>query len=113
MSRLSLAALADLMAPYAAGKARLRDGKRHPEKAIVAQRIAQDLAGRLDVLLDLGLGYLSLERGTPTLSPGVQRLRLATQVRSSLFGVVYVLDEPSARPASCRHASAAARAGAP
>ena len=53
--------------------------------------------GRLSVLLDLGLGYLSLERSTPTLSPGeLQRLRLATQVRSNLFGVVYVLDEPSA-----------------
>ena len=52
---------------------------------------------RLEVLLDLGLGYLSLERSTPTLSPGeLQRLRLATQVRSNLFGVVYVLDEPSA-----------------
>ena len=48
-------------------------------------------------LLDLGLGYLTLERSTPTLSPGeLQRLRLATQVRSNLFGVVYVLDEPSA-----------------
>jgi excinuclease ABC subunit A len=47
--------------------------------------------------LDLGLGYLTLERNTPTLSPGeLQRLRLATQVRSNLFGVVYVLDEPSA-----------------
>ncbi|HEX6642217.1 MAG TPA: excinuclease ABC subunit UvrA, partial [Thermoanaerobaculia bacterium] len=56
-----------------------------------------DLAARLDVLLELGLGYLSLERSTPTLSPGeLQRLRLATQVRSNLFGVVYVLDEPSA-----------------
>ena len=97
MSHLSLAALADLMAPYAAGKAKLRDSKQHPEKAIVAQRIAHDLAGRLEVLLDLGLGYLSLDRGTPTLSPGeLQRLRLATQVRSNLFGVVYVLDEPSA-----------------
>ncbi len=52
---------------------------------------------RLAMLLDLGLGYLSLERSTPTLSPGeLQRLRLATQVRSNLFGVVYVLDEPSA-----------------
>ncbi|MDB5514034.1 MAG: uvrA, partial [Tardiphaga sp.] len=52
---------------------------------------------RLSVLLDLGLGYLTLERSTPTLSPGeLQRLRLATQVRSNLFGVVYVLDEPSA-----------------
>ena len=45
----------------------------------------------------LGLGYLSLERSTPTLSPGeLQRLRLATQLHSNLFGVVYVLDEPSA-----------------
>ena len=49
------------------------------------------------MLLDLGLGYLTLERSTPTLSPGeLQRLRLATQVHSNLFGVVYVLDEPSA-----------------
>ena len=70
----------------------------HPEKAVVAQRIAEDLLARGSrVLLDLGLGYLSLERSTPTLSPGeLQRLRLATQVRSNLFGVVYVLDEPSA-----------------
>jgi excinuclease ABC subunit A len=67
------------------------------EKALVTRRIAEDLNARLDVLLDLGLGYLTLERSTPTLSPGeLQRLRLATQVRSSLFGVVYVLDEPSA-----------------
>jgi excinuclease ABC subunit A len=52
---------------------------------------------RLKVLLDLGLGYLALDRSTPTLSPGeLQRLRLATQVRSNLFGVVYVMDEPSA-----------------
>ena len=47
--------------------------------------------------MDLGLGYLSLERSTPTLSPGeLQRLRIGTQVHSNLFGVVYVLDEPSA-----------------
>ena len=69
----------------------------HPEQVIVAQRIAEDLVARLAVLLDLGLGYLSLERSTPTLSPGeLQRLRLATQLYSNLFGVVYVLDEPSA-----------------
>jgi excinuclease ABC subunit A len=49
------------------------------------------------VLLDLGLGYLALGRATPTLSPGeMQRLRIATQLRSGLFGVIYVLDEPSA-----------------
>src|SRR6201986_2957022 len=69
----------------------------HPEKALVIERIVDDLRARLAVLLDLGLGYLKLERSTPTLSPGeLQRLRLATQVRSNLFGVVYVLDEPSA-----------------
>jgi len=71
--------------------------KDHPEQVVVAQRITEDLCSRLEVLLELGLGYLSLDRSTPTLSPGeLQRLRLATQVRSNLFGVVYVLDEPSA-----------------
>ncbi|MHA4870949.1 excinuclease ABC subunit UvrA [Duganella sp. PWIR1] len=98
ISRLSLRQLAELMEPYAQGKAPGRKrGKAHPEKLMVTQRICADLLARLGVLLDLGLGYLNLERGTPTLSPGeLQRLRLATQVRSSLFGVVYVLDEPSA-----------------
>jgi excinuclease ABC subunit A len=99
ISRLPLKRLAKLIEPFAAAEddaARKRDPG-HPEKAIVVRRIAQDLAARLSVLLDLGLGYLSLERSTPTLSPGeLQRLRLATQVRSNLFGVVYVLDEPSA-----------------
>ncbi|WP_295986869.1 excinuclease ABC subunit UvrA [uncultured Variovorax sp.] len=67
------------------------------EKRMAAQRIAHDLLARITVLTDLGLGYLSLDRSTPTLSPGeLQRLRLATQIRSNLFGVVYVLDEPSA-----------------
>jgi excinuclease ABC subunit A len=95
MARVPLKQLAMLMRPYCDGKAGRQDA--HPEKAIVVQRIAQDLSARLGVLLDLGLGYLTLERSTPTLSPGeLQRLRLATQVRSNLFGVVYVLDEPSA-----------------
>ncbi|GGM00996.1 excinuclease ABC subunit A [Pseudomonas asuensis] len=67
------------------------------EKRIAAQRIAQDLLERLTTLTELGLGYLSLERSTPTLSSGeLQRLRLATQLNSQLFGVIYVLDEPSA-----------------
>ncbi|MFD2718923.1 excinuclease ABC subunit UvrA [Hymenobacter monticola] len=95
MSRLPLKRLAALLQPFAAGKT--AGHLAHPEQAIVARRIAEDLAARLAVLLDLGLGYLSLERGTPTLSPGeLQRLRLATQLYSNLFGVVYVLDEPSA-----------------
>jgi excinuclease ABC subunit A len=63
----------------------------------VAVAITRDLLKRITVLLDLGLGYLALGRWTPTLSPGeMQRLRIATQLRSGLFGVVYVLDEPSA-----------------
>jgi excinuclease ABC subunit A len=63
----------------------------------VAVAITRDLLQRVTVLLDLGLGYLALGRSTPTLSPGeMQRLRIATQLRSGLFGVVYVLDEPSA-----------------
>ena len=67
------------------------------EKRLAAQRIAQDLLARVSTLTDLGLGYLALERSTPTLSSGeLQRLRLATQLGSQLFGVIYVLDEPSA-----------------
>ncbi len=67
------------------------------EATEVAVRICADLVARIEVLLDLGLGYLSLGRGSTTLSPGeAQRLRIATQLRSGLFGVVYVLDEPSA-----------------
>ncbi|WP_397448089.1 excinuclease ABC subunit A [Pseudomonas sp. NA-150] len=67
------------------------------EKRLAAQRIAQDLLGRVSTLTDLGLGYLALDRSTPTLSSGeLQRLRLATQLGSQLFGVIYVLDEPSA-----------------
>lgn len=95
ISRLPLARLAELLQPYAQGKDK-DDRHLHNEQLIVRRRIAADLAARLEVLLALGLGYLALERSTPTLSPGeLQRLRLATQVRSSLFGVVYVLDEPS------------------
>ena len=67
------------------------------EKRLAAERIAVDLEARIATLRSLGLGYLSLDRSTPTLSPGeLQRLRLATQIRSNLFGVVYVLDEPTA-----------------
>src|SRR5579859_1823429 len=94
ISRLPLKDLNDLLASHGQYGGTSDD---HPEKALVVQRIVEDMSARLEVLLDLGLGYLSPERNTPTLSPGeLQRLRLATQVRSNLFGVVYVLDEPSA-----------------
>jgi excinuclease ABC subunit A len=96
MSHLSLTELAQALEPSAAsgtpGTADLSE-----EKRIAAQRIAHNVIERIRTIEELGLGYLSLERATPTLSPGeLQRLRLATQIRSNLFGVVYVLDEPSA-----------------
>ncbi|MFE9932769.1 ABC transporter [Streptomyces sp. NPDC005533] len=62
-----------------------------------ARVLAEDLRSRIGPVTELGLGYLSLDRTAPSLSAGeLQRLRLATQLRSGLFGVVYVLDEPSA-----------------
>ncbi|GAB5337573.1 excinuclease ABC subunit UvrA [Pseudomonas fluorescens] len=94
LSQLSLAQLAELLRPVAAGQDSM---KLSVEKRLAAQRIAQDLLERVSTLTELGLGYLSLERSTPTLSSGeLQRLRLATQLGSQLFGVIYVLDEPSA-----------------
>lgn len=95
LSRLPLTRIAQVLAPAASGQAdgAAADGARH----IAAQRIARDLVERIGTLQALGLGYLAMDRSTPTLSPGeLQRLRLATQIRSNLFGVVYVLDEPSA-----------------
>ncbi|ALO67924.1 ABC transporter [Arthrobacter alpinus] len=92
MNALPLTELAATLENLSAGPVG-DDGSREA----VAAAIAQDLNHRIAVLLNLGLGYLSLGRSTPTLSPGeMQRLRIATQLRSGLFGVIYVLDEPSA-----------------
>ncbi|SMC54634.1 excinuclease ABC subunit UvrA [Janibacter indicus] len=67
------------------------------EKLAATVRLGTGLVDRIRPIIDLGLGYLSLDRTSPTLSGGeLQRLRLATQLTSELFGVVYVLDEPSA-----------------
>ena len=99
IAQLPLKKLLDIFKPYSEGStsALKKLAKTNQEKVLVTQRIAEDFVSRIEVLLDLGLGYLALDRNTPTLSPGEhQRLRLATQVRSNLFGVVYVLDEPSA-----------------
>ena len=95
ISKLTLSELAEKL--NQAVKQKATNDTAHPEKIIVAQRIVSDILKRIEALTKLGLGYLSLERTTPSLSPGeLQRLRLATQIRSKLFGVVYVLDEPSA-----------------
>ena len=98
LSHLSLQALAEVFRKVAAADYLTRQQDELTlEKRLAAQRIANELLERMDTLLDLGLGYLALERSTPTLSSGeLQRLRLATQLNSQLFGVIYVLDEPSA-----------------
>jgi excinuclease ABC subunit A len=66
------------------------------EAMLVAEPIVKEVNARLNFLNDVGLGYLSLDRKTGTLSGGeAQRIRLATQVGSRLVGVCYVLDEPT------------------
>jgi len=65
-------------------------------QALIAKSILDEVIQRLTFLEDVGLGYLTLSRETLTLSGGeAQRIRLATQIGSSLSGVLYVLDEPS------------------
>jgi excinuclease ABC subunit A len=67
-----------------------------PEEMLVARSILDDLGERTGRLLEVGVGYLSIERSSPTLSAGeAQRLRLASLLGSGLTGVLYVLDEPT------------------
>ncbi|WP_313144218.1 excinuclease ABC subunit UvrA [Stenotrophomonas sp.] len=96
--RLPLDQLAELLQPVAEGDfSAYRKAALSEEKQLAAQRLAGGVMARVHQLRGLGLGYLSLDRATPTLSAGeLQRLRLATQLSSLLFGVLYVLDEPSA-----------------
>jgi excinuclease ABC subunit A len=66
------------------------------KEAIISKPIMKELRARLGFLMDVGLDYLSLDRAAGTLSGGEsQRIRLATQIGSSLVGVLYILDEPS------------------
>ena len=66
------------------------------KEAMIAERILKEIKSRLGFLRSVGLGYLSLSRAAATLSGGEsQRIRLATQIGSSLMGVLYILDEPS------------------
>lgn len=99
INTMTMIDVADMLRPLAeqTGATSAISSASSGETTEVAVRIAADLLARIDVLLGLGLGYLSLGRRSTTLSPGeAQRLRIATQLRSGLFGVVYVLDEPSA-----------------
>ena len=66
------------------------------EKKIIAKEVVREISARLGFMVDVGIGYLTLDRKSGTLSGGeAQRIRLATQVGSGLVGVAYVLDEPS------------------
>ncbi|MDQ0825951.1 excinuclease ABC subunit A [Arthrobacter sp. B2I5] len=98
LNAVPMTELADIIRPTTLlATAGTASRKQSSESNEVAVAITRDLLQRVNVLLDLGLGYLALGRATPTLSPGeMQRLRIATQLRSGLFGVIYVLDEPSA-----------------
>ncbi len=66
------------------------------QEEAIAHKILKEITGRLDFMMQVGLDYLTLDRPSATLSGGeVQRIRLATQIGSSLVGVLYILDEPS------------------
>ena len=70
--------------------------KLNKEKSVIAAQVLKEIKARLKFMVDVGLGYLTLDRRSSTLAAGeAQRLRLATQVGSGLVGVCYVLDEPT------------------
>jgi excinuclease ABC subunit A len=71
-------------------------GAAHGREAGIARDLMPEIKSRLEFLEEVGLGYLTLDRGAPTLSGGeAQRIRLAAQLGSNLQGVCYVLDEPT------------------
>ncbi|KKK63937.1 hypothetical protein LCGC14_2989260, partial [marine sediment metagenome] len=70
--------------------------KLNKTQKFIGQRIIKEIKERLKFLIDVGLGYITIDRGSATLSGGeAQRIRLATQIGSGLMGVLYILDEPS------------------
>ncbi|RYF21189.1 MAG: excinuclease ABC subunit A, partial [Comamonadaceae bacterium] len=72
------------------------DGAMSAREADIARDLIPEIRNRLEFLEEVGLGYLTLDRGAPTLSGGeAQRIRLAAQLGSNLQGVCYVLDEPT------------------
>ena len=81
---------------------------------LIGGQVIKEIRARLGFLIDVGLGYLTLERASATLSGGeAQRIRLATQIGSALVGVLYILDEPQHRPAPARQPPAHRHAAAP
>ncbi|MCB9377835.1 MAG: excinuclease ABC subunit UvrA [Holophagales bacterium] len=89
IDRLSGLAVAEL-------RQRMADLELSERERAIAAKVLQEIADRLRFLDDVGVGYLTLERSSASLSGGEsQRIRLATQIGSKLMGVLYVLDEPS------------------
>ena len=96
---LSAMPLSDVCALLDAGlEVQAKGADRHGAAAASAARsLVKDFGARVEAIIGLGLGYLSMDRSSTALSPGeLQRVRLAGQLRAGLFGVLYVLDEPSA-----------------
>lgn len=96
INAMPLDALAELLAPLADSPS-TDVSAIEPAMRNAAHQLAIEIIGRITSLQSLGLGYLSLDRSTVTLSGGeLQRIQIATHVRSNLFHVLYVLDEPAA-----------------
>lgn len=95
LGEMTIRQLKSVLVPYAEKTSADLPDEAALREAVI--RLTRDIVGRLDQLEALGLGHLSLGRRTTMLSSGeLQRIRLATQMISKLFGVLYVLDEPSA-----------------
>ncbi len=96
IDRRTIAEVSDLSIQNALAWFRGVEATLTPQRAEIARRILREIVERLQFLVDVGLNYLSLSRGSTTLSGGEsQRIRLASQIGSGLTGVLYVLDEPS------------------
>ena len=91
MSQITNMSIGDAVAFFAGVTPKLTK-----RQLLIAERAVKEILERLSFLLDVGLGYLTLDRNARTLSGGeAQRIRLATQIGSGLMGCLYVLDEPS------------------
>ena len=91
MSQITNMSIGDAVVFFAGVSAKLS-----ARQLMIAERAVKEILERLSFLLDVGLGYLTLDRNARTLSGGeAQRIRLATQIGSGLMGCLYVLDEPS------------------
>ncbi len=107
LTQMPLSELRAVLKKEIAGSNNARKSDSLSSRAEAAALISNDLIDRIGLLSELGLDYLAMDRPVPTLSAGeLQRLRLATQLRSGLFGIVYVSRRTFSGVASGRHGSA-------